>query len=83
MNSDIEKYYETYFSLFITDGWKQFVKETQEAIELLDLSQSKSWEEFIEYKTKLNSLKTLGMFEEVIKTNYDRLHLEPTEYQDD
>lgn len=28
----VEKYYEDYFELFATDGWKQFVTECQESL---------------------------------------------------
>jgi hypothetical protein len=30
MTPDIESYYETYFDLFLTDGWKQFIEDIQE-----------------------------------------------------
>lgn len=30
MTPDIEKYYESYFDLFLTDGWKQFIEDVEE-----------------------------------------------------
>lgn len=31
MTPELQKYYETYFDLFLTDGWKQFVEDVQES----------------------------------------------------
>ena len=30
MDSDLEKQYENFFSMFITDGWKQFIEDMEE-----------------------------------------------------
>lgn len=37
MTPELEKYYETYFDLFTTDGWKQFVEDIQESAKTFDV----------------------------------------------
>lgn len=37
MTPELEKYYETYFDLFITDGWKQFVEDVTESANSFDV----------------------------------------------
>lgn len=32
-----EKYYENYFDLFLTDGWKQFIEDLQETANSFDV----------------------------------------------
>jgi hypothetical protein len=33
MTPELQKYYETYFDLFTTDGWKQFIEDVTESAE--------------------------------------------------
>jgi hypothetical protein len=73
MNLELERYYNNYFSLFLTDGWKQFLQETKESREILDLDSCKDWETFLVRKTKRDYLLTLLNFEEGIKNAYDRV----------
>lgn len=37
MTPDVEKYYETYFDLFTTDGWKQFLTDVADNIKQYDI----------------------------------------------
>jgi hypothetical protein len=37
MTPELEKYYETYFDLFTTDGWKQFIEDVQENAKAFDV----------------------------------------------
>jgi hypothetical protein len=37
MTPELEKYYETYFDLFTTDGWKQFIEDIQESAKTFDV----------------------------------------------
>jgi len=30
LDQETQKYYETYFELFASDGWKQFIEETKD-----------------------------------------------------
>ena len=33
MTPELQKYYESYFDLFLTDGWKQFMEDVKESAE--------------------------------------------------
>lgn len=33
LEPEVQKYYNTYFDLFMTDGWKQFMTDIQSAID--------------------------------------------------
>ena len=37
MTPELEKYYETYFDLFTTDGWKQFIEDVSENAKSFDV----------------------------------------------
>lgn len=37
MTPELEKYYETYFDLFTTDGWKQFMEDISESASTFDV----------------------------------------------
>jgi hypothetical protein len=37
MTPELEKYYETYFDLFTTDGWKQFIEDVNENAKTFDV----------------------------------------------
>ena len=37
MTPELEKYYETYFDLFTTDGWKQFIEDVAENAKAFDV----------------------------------------------
>ena len=37
MTPELQKYYETYFDLFLTDGWKQFIEDVKESTASFDV----------------------------------------------
>lgn len=37
MTPELEKYYNSYFDLFLTDGWKQFVEDVKESASSFDV----------------------------------------------
>jgi len=37
MTPELEKYYERYFDLFTTDGWKQFIEDVTESAQTFDV----------------------------------------------
>lgn len=67
MSPDDKKYYENFRNLFLTDGWKQYVEESVEALKLLDLRSCKDWDSFLVTKTKIGMLDTIIQFEVLIK----------------
>ena len=37
MTPELQKYYETYFDLFTTDGWKQFIEDVKESADAFNV----------------------------------------------
>ena len=76
MNEHEEKYFDNYFEMFATKGWKQFTKDIKEGIEdsqrkAFDGSEENFWlvkggimaaEKFINFETIMRS--TYGQIEE-------------------
>ena len=42
MSPDDESYYENYLDLFLHDGWKQFVEESQQLIDSYNIEEIKN-----------------------------------------
>lgn len=72
MTPDLEKYYENYFDLFISSGWKQFIEESTDGLNALNLEHCKDWDSFLVTKTRREQLSNLLRFEEFIRIAYDR-----------
>lgn len=68
------KYYEDYFSLFITNGWKQFIQDVTEQYEAIDLLNAKTWDEFLVMKTSKQFFKNIINFETLLKLHYENSH---------
>jgi hypothetical protein len=68
-----EKYYENYFSLFLTEGWKQFVQDSQDAYDVIDLERSKDWDSYLVQRTTRQNLKAVIDFEQSIRVAHDNL----------
>lgn len=73
MTPDLEKYYNNYFSLFLTEGWKQFIEEAKESREALDLDSCKDWDSFLVRKTMRDQLNKIINFENLMKDSHDRM----------
>lgn len=68
-----DKYYETYFDLFISAGWKQYVSEAKENYDAIDLTLCKSWDDYMRLRTEKIMLSRIVNFEDYIKTAYEVL----------
>ena len=71
MSPEIEKYYENYFDLFITDGWKQLIEEVKQILESHDIDSIKDEKELAFLQGERVSLKRIASFETNIKNSYD------------
>ncbi len=71
MTPELEKYYENYFDLFASAGWKQLVQETTEGISALELDKCKDWDSFLVTKTRREQLNNILNFEHLIRVAYD------------
>ena len=72
MDQETQQYYDAYFSLFITDGWKQLVEEfTSNAIQINSVEATKDVDDMNFRKGQLNILAHLLNLETIVNTNYE------------
>ena len=72
MDQETQQYYDAYFSLFITDGWKQLVEEfTSNAIQINSVEATKDVNDMFFRKGQLNTLAHLLNLETIVNTNYE------------
>ena len=73
MDQETQQYYDAYFSLFITDGWKQLVKEfTVNALQINNIEATKDVDDMNFRKGQLNILAHLLNLETIVNTNYEQ-----------
>jgi len=79
MTPELEKYYETYFDLFTTDGWKQFVEDMTNSAGTFDVRhvQDESALRFVQ--GQLNVLDTILNWEASVEVAYNQLKEEGEE----
>lgn len=66
-----EKYYETYFDLFLSQGWKQFVQEIEDIIDGYRIEDIKDEKHLNSVKGQLQMLQRVAKFERSIRNAYD------------
>ena len=72
MDQETQQYYDAYFSLFITDGWKQLMQDFgNNAVQINSVEATKDANDMFFRKGQLNVLAHLLNLENIIKTNYD------------
>lgn len=73
MDKDLQTYYETYFDLFLTDGWKQFINDLQSNIENFNIQGIKDAEQLYKTQGQLSVLTSVSNFEAQIKAAYEEI----------
>lgn len=74
MDQEIQKYYDNYFTLFSTDGWKQLIEELkQNALVINSVEATKDTNDLYVRKGQLNVLAYILNLESTTNTNYDEL----------
>ena len=74
MDRDVEAYYNSYFDLFRTDGWKQLIGElTQNAATINNVTVVKDTQDLYFRQGQLEVLLYLLQFEDSINNSYDDL----------
>ena len=73
MSPEEQKYYETYFDLFMTDGWKQFIEEINEILDRHRIEDIKNETHLAFVKGERDALFRVRRFETGIKSTYDVL----------
>ena len=72
MDQETQQYYDAYFSLFITDSWKQLMQDFgNNALQINSIEAAKDANDMFFRKGQLNVLAHLLNLENIIKTNYD------------
>ena len=72
MDQETQTYYDQYFSLFLTDGWKQLVQDfSNNALQINSLEAVKDSNDMYFRKGQLNVLAHLINMETIVSTNYE------------
>lgn len=72
MDQDLQTYYDNYFNLFLTDGWKQIIEDFgNNAVQINSVEATKDSNDLHFRKGQLNILGYLVNMETIINTNYD------------
>ena len=80
MDQETQKYYDSYFSLFLTDGWKQLVQDfSNNALQLNSIEAAKDADDMHFRKGQLNVLAHLINMETIVTTNYEEASKPPEE----
>ena len=78
MDKELERYYNTYFDLFRSEGWKQLIEElTQNAVAINSVEATKDVNDMYFRKGQLNVLTHIINFENVINNAFEELTQEP------
>jgi len=73
MTPEVEKYYENYFDLFTTDGWKQYVEQVEAEKDNFSLEGVKDDKDLYAKQGQLYVINNILNFESMIRTAYDSL----------
>ncbi len=74
MDQETQQYYDKYFNLFQTDGWKQLTEELQQnALVINSVEATKDSNDLYVRKGQLNVLAYILTFENTINNNYEEL----------
>jgi len=73
LTQEEEKYYETYFDLFLTSGWKQLTEELQNIFDTYHIEDIKDETHLAFVKGERDTLRRLLHFEDGIKQSYDMI----------
>ena len=72
MDQETQEYYDNYFSLFLTNGWKQLMKDFgNNAVQINSVEATKDADDMYFRKGQLNVLAHLLNMENIVSTNYD------------
>ncbi len=78
MTPELETYYNTYFDLFRTDGWKQLIEElTNNAAVINSVEATKDNDDLYLRKGQLNVLAHVINLETIINNAFEDLNKEP------
>jgi len=73
LDQETQKYYENYFDLFASEGWKEFIKEMSDVHDGYRIEHIKNETELNRIKGERATLFRVLRFEDAIKRHYDLL----------
>jgi len=74
VDQETQQYYDNYFTLFSTDGWKQLIEELkQNALVINSVEATKDTNDLYMRKGQINVLAYILNLESTTNTNYDEL----------
>lgn len=76
MTKEDEVYYENYFELFASAGWKQLIKETHDEIKLFTIDNIQDEQTLRLIQGQLRILRNLANLEDTVRNNYDMFKAE-------
>ncbi len=72
MDQETQEYYDNYFNLFMSDGWKQLMQDfNNNAVQINSVEAVKDADDMYFRKGQLNVLAHLLNMENIVSTNYD------------
>ena len=72
MDQETQEYYDNYFSLFLTDGWKQLTEDfSNNMLSINSVEATKDVDDMNFRKGQLNILAHLLNLETIVNTNYE------------
>lgn len=75
LDQETQQYYDNYFTLFSTDGWKQLIEEfKQNALVINNVEATKDSNDLYMRKGQINVLAYVLNLESTTSTNYDELN---------
>ena len=75
MDQETQQYYDNYFTLFSTDGWKQLIEELQQnALVINSVEATKDANDLYMRKGQINVLAYILNLESTTNANYDELN---------
>tara|TARA_R100001510_G_scaffold52378_1_gene53044 strand:- start:316 stop:564 length:249 start_codon:yes stop_codon:yes gene_type:complete len=78
VDQETQEYYDNYFSLFITDGWKQLIQEFgSNTVQINSVEATKDSNDMYFRKGQLNILAHLLNLETIVTTNYGEVTKPP------
>jgi len=80
MDQETQQYYDNYFNLFLTDGWKQLVQDfNNNVLQINSIEATKDVNDMFFRKGQLNVLAHLINMETIVTTNYEEASKPPEE----
>jgi hypothetical protein len=70
---EIQKYYETYFDLFATSGWKQFIQDVEDNLKQYDVRTIENADDLRFKQGQLKVIDHLMNWETLIRNAYEEL----------